>query len=119
MTVRRPRSGRVVAGALAVLVVLLSAPFSTAGTAVVEPSASSSQTQTFWVTSPTDPTQRLIRTPPSTLPATAWVRVDPTSARQTWWGSGAAVTDASVQLLAGRRDLVRLLFDADSERGAR
>eukprot|EP01032_Pedospumella_encystans_P003886 gene3886-4595_t len=75
------------------------------------------------VSSPYDGLVRLsTREPAGTLPddqPVETVTVDPTSSGQQWTGVGAALTDASVTHLDGRPDLIRLLFDPASERGAR
>jgi glucosylceramidase len=76
---------------------------------------------TFTVSSPTD-TSRQLQTLP-TSPASAGSTVDvvlhPARTRQVWWGTGAALTDASVELLDGRPGVVRTLFDPKAARGAR
>lgn len=56
---------------------------------------------------------------PSAAGGTANVVVDPTDRRQTWWGTGAALTDASRRLLTGRPHLQDLLWSPDSAGGAR
>ncbi|MFC4783543.1 glycoside hydrolase family 30 protein [Nocardioides sp. MAHUQ-72] len=75
----------------------------------------------LWVTSPTDPSRRLTRTDPvaGPGPATAEIDVDPGDRRQRWWGTGAALTDASRQLLARHPAAARLLFAAHRPDGAR
>lgn len=76
---------------------------------------------TFTVSSPTD-TSRQLQTLP-TSPASAGSTVDvvlhPARTHQVWWGTGAALTDASVELLDGRPGFVRTLFDPKAARGAR
>lgn len=47
------------------------------------------------------------------------VTVDPTTRAQEWWGTGAALTDASVDVLDGRPDLVSRLFAPRARTGAR
>lgn len=74
-----------------------------------------------WVSSPSDLSRRLLRLDESRsgATATARVRVDPDDRRQLWRGTGAAMTDASVQLLSGAPDAVRRLFDPKARDGAR
>jgi glucosylceramidase len=74
-----------------------------------------------WVTSPRDPDRRLLRLDETRAagPATARVRVDPDDRRQLWRGAGAAMTDASVELLGQASDGLRRLFDAEAPDGAR
>jgi glucosylceramidase len=76
---------------------------------------------TFTVSSPTD-TSRQLQTLP-TSPASAGSTVDvvlhPAQTHQVWWGTGAALTDASVELLKGRPGFVRTLYDPRAARGAR
>lgn len=76
-------------------------------------------TGTFWVSSPTDASRRLLVEPAAAGPSTATVSVDPGDARQTWWGTGAALTDASVGLLRDRPDALRALYGAYVSDGAR
>ncbi|MGZ4464958.1 MAG: glycoside hydrolase family 30 protein [Nocardioides sp.] len=75
-------------------------------------------TGTFWVSSPTDPTRRLRTLSPTAGPATSVVAVDPAQPRQTWWGTGAALTDASVGLLNGNAAAVRQLYAPSLSTGA-
>lgn len=72
------------------------------------------------VSSPTDTSRQLLAVPPQadTGPATDVV-VHPGDVRQSWWGTGAALTDSSVQLLRHRPGVVRALFDPDAPNGAR
>ncbi|HEU5038929.1 MAG TPA: hypothetical protein VFT70_18120 [Nocardioides sp.] len=72
------------------------------------------------VSSPTDATRRLLPVPPliSGGPS-ADVVVHPDDVRQAWWGTGATLTDSSVELLRGRPGLLRALFDPRSATGAR
>ena len=74
-----------------------------------------------WVSSPSDPGRRLLPLDDSRSrrPATARVRVDLEDRRQRWRGTGAAMTDASVQLLSEAPDAVRQLFDPKARDGAR
>ena len=73
-----------------------------------------------WVTSPTDDTRRLLRDDrPVDRAATATVRVSTDDRRQVWRGVGAAMTDASVELLGRAPDGVRRLFDPAADDGAR
>ncbi|MCW2710473.1 MAG: hypothetical protein JWP24_667 [Marmoricola sp.] len=72
-----------------------------------------------WVSSPTDPGRRLLEVSRSSEPATASVRVNPADLRQTWRGTGAAMTDSSVQMLSAAPDGVRRLFDPAAGDGAR
>ena len=78
------------------------------------------------VSSPTDPARQLLAVPAIAASASASssspddeVVVHPDDLRQPWWGTGAALTDSSVQLLAHRPDLVRDLYDAHQPGGAR
>lgn len=75
----------------------------------------------FVVSSPTDTARRLLTEPaaPQDSAATAEVVLHPDDSRQPWWGTGAALTDASVQLLADRPGVVRALYDPDAATGAR
>ncbi len=75
----------------------------------------------FVVSSPTDASRRLqsIPTAPDTEAVTADVVLHPDRTRQAWWGTGAALTDASVQLLADRPGVVKALYDPTAARGAR
>jgi glucosylceramidase len=75
----------------------------------------------FVVSSPTDTARRLLAVPPAPAGsvATAEVAVHPDQPRQVWWGTGAALTDASVQLLGDRPRIVRELFAPTAPRGAR
>jgi len=73
----------------------------------------------IWVTSPSDPSRRLLRLDGSRGgQVTARVRVHPTDRRQVWRGTGAAMTDASVELLARAPDGLRRLFDPAATGGA-
>ncbi len=72
-----------------------------------------------WVTSPVDPARRLLRLDAGEPGVTtARVRVDPEDRRQVWRGTGAAMTDASVELLGLAPDGLRRLFDPDADDGA-
>lgn len=75
---------------------------------------------TFTVSSPTDAARQLatLKASPRRA-ATADVVVRPAATRQPWWGTGAALTDASVRLLEDRPAVTRLLFDPRAARGAR
>lgn len=73
----------------------------------------------FWVSSPTDPARRLLSVEPSVETATAEIVVDPSSRHQRWWGTGAALTDASRSLLADRPGAVAELFGPRRALGAR
>lgn len=75
----------------------------------------------FVVSSPTDGDRRLqsISAAPADAAATAEVVLHPDQVRQAWWGTGAALTDASVRLLADRPGVVRTLFDPAARKGAR
>jgi glucosylceramidase len=77
-----------------------------------------------WASSPTDPGRRLLSlegpasaSAPAAAPAT--VRVDLADRQQVWRGTGAALTDASVELLDDAPGARRLLFDPEAEDGAR
>ncbi len=103
---------------LAVLgsVVLLAAVVGTLGTSGGRHSAGTR----VWVSSPTDPTRRLLSLPSdAAAPVTARVRVDPGDRRQVWRGTGAALTDASVELLTAAPDGARRLFAPSAADGAR
>ncbi|GAB3074482.1 glycoside hydrolase family 30 protein [Nocardioides zeae] len=76
-------------------------------------------TPSFVVTSPTSGARRLTTVATTTKAATVTFTVDPTRPQQTWWGTGAALTDASVGLLAGSPEALRLLFDPTRADGAR
>lgn len=80
---------------------------------------SSTPAPTMWLTSPVTTSRRLATTPTTTRAATVTVTVNPSDLRQTWWGTGAALTDSSVELLKGRDDLTALLFDPKRADGAR
>lgn len=100
-----------------------------AGLAVVAPDAvtplseaqpAAASTDRLWVTSPTDPSVRLAQRDPvvGPGPATAQVVVDPQDRRQRWWGTGAALTDASEQLLRNRSGAQKLLYSPSRADGA-
>lgn len=66
-----------------------------------------------WVTSPTQADRRLQNVSPGAgRAAPAEIVVDVDDVRQTWWGTGAALTDASVTLLKRRPAAVRMLVGA-------
>ncbi len=70
-------------------------------------------------TSAADRTDLLVEAPTSAGPATRTIAVDPTALGQEWLGSGAALTDASVQMLeAGGADAMGSLFDPEVPDGA-
>ncbi|MEP9362026.1 hypothetical protein ABLE68_03600 [Nocardioides sp. CN2-186] len=76
---------------------------------------------TFWVTSPTESSRSLQveATAAAAAPGgTADVRVDPTQVHQVWWGTGAAMTDSSVELLEDRPGLLKALYDPAAAKGA-
>ena len=75
----------------------------------------------LWITSPTDSGVRLSRLEPvvGPGPATAEIDVDPAAVRQRWWGTGAALTDASEQLLRTNPDAVKRLYSPSRADGAR
>lgn len=73
----------------------------------------------FVVTSPDAPGRRLLEVAATDQSATLSLTVDPTRPQQTWWGTGAALTDASVELLADNPEALDLLFDPDHPAGAR
>lgn len=74
----------------------------------------------FVVSSPTDTGRRLQTVPPLTDAApTAEVVLHPDQPRQPWYGVGAALTDASVRLLADRPGLLKALYDPAAAKGAR
>jgi glucosylceramidase len=72
-----------------------------------------------WVSSPYDPDRRLLPVPAASDPPSVAieVRMEPTGRR--WFGTGAALTDATVDLIAQRPELVDLLFEPGSPDGAR
>jgi len=75
--------------------------------------------QGFWVSSPTDPARRLAQPDPVRAPATAAVNVDTdATGHRVWRGTGAALTDASVQLLSQHPDALAELFDPGAGSGA-
>ncbi len=76
-------------------------------------------TTAAWVTSPTDDARRLTAAQQTTAPATRTIVVDLADRRQTWSGVGAALTDASTELLAGNGAALDLLFADDAPDGAR
>ncbi|MDT9594033.1 hypothetical protein RDV89_13200 [Nocardioides zeae] len=80
---------------------------------------SSSAAPTFVVTSPATTARRLTPVTTTTRAATVTFTVDTARPQQTWWGTGAALTDASVELLASAPAAVDLLFDPAAEGGAR
>ncbi len=73
-----------------------------------------------WVTSPTDSARRLlpVESPPAAGEVVT-VTVDPDDRRQVWRGTGAAMTDASRQLLESAPAAAPLLYDPDRADGAR
>jgi glucosylceramidase len=81
--------------------------------------AASPTSGTFWVSSPTDASRRLLPVAVDEGPGTAEIVVDPAQRRQAWWGTGAALTDASRQLLAEHPGAVKLLFAPARATGAR
>ena len=74
----------------------------------------------FVVSSPVDAERHLVTLPRlAGVDPTAEIVLHPRRTRQRWYGVGAALTDASVQLLADRPGLVRALYGPESPRGAR
>jgi glucosylceramidase len=75
----------------------------------------------LWVSSPDDPALRLARLDPvlGPGPATAEITVDPQDPRQRWWGTGAALTDASERLLRAHPGAVKRLYAPHRGHGAR
>ncbi len=75
----------------------------------------------LWVSSPDDPAQRLARLDPviGPGPATTEIVVDPQDRRQRWWGTGAALTDASERLLHAHPGAVKRLYAPHRGHGAR
>ncbi|MCW2845953.1 MAG: putative glycoside hydrolase [Nocardioides sp.] len=116
---RRLAAG-LVAALLAAGLASPAAPPSRAGAAVAEPAGSpiGAPAGTFWVTSPTDSARRLLPEEPSTDPATAHVVVDTSEPRQAWWGTGAALTDASRLLLRDHPDAIEQLYAPGRATGA-
>jgi glucosylceramidase len=108
---------------VAVLVAgLLSAlPARPAATPRAEPAPASAAPRSaqLLVTSPSAPARRLHRVSGRATTAPADVVVDPGDVRQEWWGTGAALTDASRLLLRHRPGLLDRLFSPTSARGAR
>lgn len=94
------------------------APDVEAPTSAARPVAAS--TDRLWITSPTDPAKRLAPVDPviGPGPATAQVVVDPQDRRQRWWGTGAALTDASEQLLRNKSGAQKLLYSPTRADGA-
>ncbi len=80
---------------------------------------STALTTSFVVTSPTDASRRLLPVTTTTRRPTVTLTVDASAPAQTWWGTGGALTDASVSLLAQNPAALRLLFDPNSADGAR
>ena len=114
------RHGGLAALALALLFgVAGGAPVATAPTAGPRPVAASADR--LWVSSPDDPSVRLTRLEPVTGPgpATAEIVVDPQDPRQRWWGTGAALTDASERLLRSSPEAVKQLYAPTRAHGAR
>ncbi|MBB6627139.1 hypothetical protein H5V45_07375 [Nocardioides sp. KIGAM211] len=118
---------RRLAGLLAtVLVTLLGAAAHPAAAVLADPApqAVPQPAPRFWVSSPTDPARRLLELDPDPTPApspaapTAVVIVDPTQDRQQWWGTGAALTDASLALLRHHPGRLRRLFGPRAPLGA-
>ncbi|HEY1134623.1 MAG TPA: hypothetical protein VGE77_08590 [Nocardioides sp.] len=87
--------------------------------AVAAPAASATVTPRLVVTSPTSTARRLTPVATTTKAATVTFTVDTTRPQQTWWGTGAALTDASVGLLDGNDEALDLLFDPTRADGAR
>ncbi len=76
-------------------------------------------TASAWVSSPADPARRLLRVDPQPgATADAEVRVEPADRRQVWRGTGAAMTDASVELLTRQPDGLGRLFGTATAAGA-
>ena len=72
------------------------------------------------VSSPTDTTRQLLDVPALTGTApTTDVVVHPDDVRQPWWGTGATLTDSSVELLRDRPGLLKALYDPSAATGAR
>lgn len=121
-TPRRPHHlGAGLLGAL--LVAALASPAaapSPAAATVAEPGGSliGAPAGTFWVSSPTDSARRLLAEEPSTDPPTAHVVVDTSAPRQTWWGTGAALTDASRLLLRDHPEAIPRLYGPRQADGA-
>lgn len=88
-------------------------------TAAASAATRAAVTPSFVVTSPTSSSRRLATVATTTAAPTVTFTVDATRPQQTWWGTGAALTDASVGLLAGNADALRLLFDPTRADGAR
>jgi glucosylceramidase len=62
---------------------------------------------------------RLAPAQPSVLPATDFVTVPAVASGATWLGVGAALTDSTVELIAGEPDVQSQLYDPNHEDGAR
>lgn len=119
---RRASARRIAAVAGLLVTSLLAVGVDASGATPVVAAAGTAATVTtpsFVVTSPTSSTRRLATVPTTTKAATVTFTVDTTRPQQTWWGTGAALTDASVGLLAGNSDALRLLFDPTRADGAR
>jgi glucosylceramidase len=112
---------RLVGVAAALLAACLAAPAAPVEAMVAQPGGGlvGAPAGPFWATSPTDAARRLLDVQHSIAPATAQVTVDASSPRQTWWGTGAALTDASVELLADRPGILKELYGPSQAQGAR
>lgn len=91
------------------------APVRTAAASTATTSASSTG---FFVTSPTVASRRFTSVGTVTRTPTVTFTVDRSRPAQAWWGTGAALTDASVGLLTGNDRALDLLYSPDDARGA-
>ena len=109
---------------LTVLAALVASTAVACGTAAAPPTEAGPKPApkpAFTVSSPTDAGRQLqiVSPAPASVTSTVDVVVHPDQTHQVWWGTGAALTDSSVELLEDRPGLVRTLFDPLAATGAR
>ncbi|MDN7122787.1 hypothetical protein INN71_15460 [Nocardioides sp. ChNu-153] len=105
---------------LSASVVAATGPSDAVALATPRAAAVTTPTTSFVVTSPTAASRRLLPVAATTTRTpTVTFTVETTRPQQTWWGTGAALTDASVQLLASAPAAAGLLFDPTRADGAR
>jgi glucosylceramidase len=80
--------------------------------------AAAATSWTAWRTSPTDSSARLTSVPRTQDTATTVLSASPSGTHQTWRGTGAALTDASVGLLSSSSTATGMLFDPARTDGA-
>lgn len=116
----RPAFARTAArlGALGLLATALPLAVTSLGTPPAD-GAIASPGWSAWTSSPTDPAARLRARPSVSTPATRVLDVTPADTRQTWLGTGAALTDSSRSLLETNSQALNLLFDPSRSDGAR